>query len=318
MWRRTRLPILRAGSRIREKDDQQAFSSQDLHLVADGLDADQPVVASAHWAVVDVDGILVFRLEMIAFHERRLASRRAVRDEEVLVIVVSLLEQDRRLVAACLGIVGHAAVVVERVGEGLAAEVDLPVEDRIHREREMDDVVVGLRIRILAVGATDEEAAVLVLVVLVALAGLGVVGHKINMVIGIVERDPFDAHAIVAVAEELDAAELVAGGEDQFAEVVVDDRASQDLHRFKVADHVVAPVVLQDMDLEIGLRETDVEVGMLDDEAHLLVALVGVDVGVAAHFGRDVAHRLDEREARGESDVVRLVLGIENRHVVAR
>ena len=64
----------------------------------------------------------------------------------------------------------------------------------------MHDIIIRFRIRIVTVAATNEETAVLILVILVSALIPPVIGHKFHIIVRIVEGDIFDVHSIIFVA----------------------------------------------------------------------------------------------------------------------
>ncbi len=284
-----------------------------------GGDADEAVVLRTYGAVVHADGVLVFRLEEVALNTSRLASAvTARRHKEVLIVVAPLLEEHGLLVAAGLEVVAHTALFVEHIVEKLAAEIDAPVEERFAVQGKMHDDIVRLRVRLVAAAATDKEASVLVLVVLVRPAVPLEVRRQLHVVIRIVVRHALHVHAVVFRAEKFRAAVFVARRKDKAAVEGIGDFAVGDGHGMQVGGGVVATVVLVDKHLEVGLGIGDMEVLCVDAEAELLMALVGVDVGVPAHRSLDADLRLHDGEACGEENLLRIVFAVYLHGIVAR
>ena len=181
----------------------------------------------------------------------------------------------------------------------------------------MDDVIIGLRVRIAAIATAHQVASVLILIVFVRMLVSGLVGHHLGVIVGVVKREALDAHPVVFVAQELHAAIFVACGEDQLAQVGVGQLMLAHAHGQQAGHGIVSPVVLIDPDLQVALWVRNVQLLMVDHEADLLMRLVGVDVGVAADTGGDADHRLIDGETGGQNDLLRVVLLIHLHGVVA-
>ena len=85
----------------------------------------------------------------------------------------------------------------------------------------MDDVIIGLRVRVAAIATAHQVASVLILIVFVRMLVPDHVGHHLGVIVGVVEREALDAHPVVFVAQELHAAIFVTCREDQLAQVGV-------------------------------------------------------------------------------------------------
>ena len=93
----------------------------------------------------------------------------------------------------------------------------------VRGEREVDDVIIRLRIRVFAIAASYQKASVLVLVVLIADLATGLVRHQFYVVIRIMERDVLHMHPIVFIADKLHPAIFVSRGENEIPVVRVYD-----------------------------------------------------------------------------------------------
>ena len=109
----------------------------------------------------------------------------------------------------------------------------------------------------------------------------------------------FDAHSVVLAAEKLETAVFVSGGEDERPQALIDQLVFVDADGSQLSDSVVATVILIDPYAQVGLRMRNGQLLMVNYEANLLVRLVRVDVGVAAHFGCNADHRFADRKTGG-------------------
>lgn len=133
------------------------------NVASAAADGQQAVGAVGGAAVVEVDGVAVGGLAVVAFEARGRGlgvCRRPRGQGEELVGVVALLEQQALGVGAPLGVVLHERQRVETpVGEG-ADDVDVGVEEGLlHGQAEVDPHVVGLGARVVAVPYVDLVAA---------------------------------------------------------------------------------------------------------------------------------------------------------------
>ena len=245
--------------------------------------------------MVDVDLVLVFGFVGVAFDGGGEAARRAVGDPEVLVVVGALLEHDGGFVGTLGfvvdGFVGGGEVVVGEV----AREVELAACAVGHIETEVHEEVVGLNVGIVGQVVAHEVAAVVVGIEAVV-AALEV-GDEGGMEVGFEIGDLVDSLRGVVHVDDLEAAVLVAAGEDELRVVGVLDAACGEVGGLEGADEVVGAAVLIDVGLDLGGGVGDFAGVVADGKRYLLMAVVGVDVGVAGDGGGEGHAGLDDAEA---------------------
>ena len=178
--------------------------------------------------------------------------------------------------------------------------------------------VIGLDSALAAgLGVADGEASVLCLVKEVLKIVAGLIGEQRGMIDGIEIAYGLDTHIHMVGEDCLETAELVAGREDEVTVVVIGDMVGPGHHRMGNRHGVVLARVLADNADELVVWVTNLIRLVFHIEAHLLIAVVILDIGARRHLGKDAHHALANRKTCLEQDIIGVVLLIYREQIVA-
>ena len=268
--------------------------------------SDQAIGPVAAASVVHQHLVFVLGLEetSLAAHWLHLA---IVAPYEILITIIALLQQDRRLVALFVFTIIHLVGWQETVVGPVSVQVDLPVLPW-RLQGEMHLRIVGKEIIVDIVAVANIKRTLWRFIV--DIAWTGSVRKDMGMKLLPIPLDLLQSHRRMVEVKHLKLAVHIAGRKDELAIVRPLQAIRAHIVGLGVPHRIVPPAVLQDHRPHLSPGIGDTDVGVVEMDAHLLVRLVDVDVGVGSVSDRHLHLRVYHHEARRKqrASIARIVV----------
>jgi hypothetical protein len=151
----------------------------------DHLVAQQAVVAGAGWTVVKEDQVFISSLVVAPLYFAYIELFVEGGEEEVAIIVHTLLKQQTKPIGLFLLVVLHTIQIIKLPVGKCSGDVDRAFKWKGYIQSEMDKYIVGIHSRILATFCLHCKPSVDILFIEVVVLSLGLVGFQFKMKIWI-------------------------------------------------------------------------------------------------------------------------------------